>query len=420
MKGVMLWVSRGTAIFAIPAILGVELIALFSRGTPWRGEWAWTIDWANGATILGGPVLAGVVAFDVQRVSKSAWLSVTRGFRRGQLLPLHVAVASWACATAIHFAIVALAGIMTATTSPTGRIPFELIALGPIVLAAFAGIGMVFGAYWPSVMSSPAAVIVAFLLTYAGAAGIIPKVFRVGGTTGSLVGLRTDYRVLFTSVSFLVALALLSMIAVALRNRPMVSMLPLAIGGIAVLVTTAGLADLKANGDHRFQLAVRPPPYICAGRAPQVCLAEGTTRQLPGLAAEMNRQASVLQTRGIALPTRFVQDIPGRQPPTGEGVIIMATDQVNRSEPDRQAVAAFLATPAACEAFYQGTAPPEVALRARVILADVIRARMGIPLVDYYPPGGEQWIRGPGSEEWLRSTYKALRECDLENVQLPS
>lgn len=419
-KSVMLWLVRGTALFSIPAILGVELIALFSRGTPWRGEWAWTIDWANGATMLGGPVLAGVVAFDVQRVSRAGWLSAARGFRHGQLLPLHVAVASWACATVIHVGIVILASIMTATTQPTGRIPFELIALGPIVLAAFAGIGMALAAFWPSVMSSPTAVIVAFLLTYAGAAGVIPKVFRAGGTTGSLVGLHTDFRVYFTSIAYLIALTLLATIAVALRSRPAMTKTPLAVGAFAFLIMTVGLADLKAHGDQRFQLADQPPPYICVGQTPQVCLAKGTTWQLHGLAAEMNRQASVLRTRGIALPTRFVQDIPGRQPSADEGVIIMATNQVNRSKPDRQAVASFLATPAACDAYYQGSAPPEVALRARSILADAIRARLSIPLSDYYPPEGEKWIRGADSEEWLRSTYKALKECDLENVQLPS
>ncbi|MEO7131793.1 MAG: hypothetical protein ABIZ07_10505, partial [Dermatophilaceae bacterium] len=61
-------VRRSWGLAALPLFLGLEVLALLSRGQIWAFEWAWTTSWINGVLVLLGPAVAGVAAAEaVQR-----------------------------------------------------------------------------------------------------------------------------------------------------------------------------------------------------------------------------------------------------------------------------------------------------------------------------------------------------------------
>jgi hypothetical protein len=415
-----MWAVRGTSLLAAPVLVAVELVALFSRGADWRGEWAWTLDWANGGTILCGPILAGIVAFDVQRLSRQQSISFMRGLRRGKLVTIHAATSAWLVASIIHLLAVTFAITLTAITRPSGSIPVYMLLFGPLVLAAFATIGLVTGVFIPRMIGAPIALIIAFALTVAGANGSIPAVLRVGGVTGSLVGMQYDGHVLTVTAIFLTCAAVVLGCLSSLRYSPVSSAGWVATGVAAALISVLTLGDLQLNGDQWFTIADKPPALLCAGSKPQVCMARGTTRQLVPLAQEMSRQAQPLIAAGLELPAVYVQDIPGWRPPLSSGVVTLEMSDINAPRPNRMAVADYLATPAACPDFFNASGtPPEKAFAAKAVLADLIRRKAGLPFAGSYTDVEKAWLQSRAAQEWMISAYNSLKDCDLHAVIQP-
>lgn len=419
MRPAFLWLRRGLVLKAAVALAGVEVLAVLSRGTPWLGEWAWTIDWVNGATILSGPLLAGIVAYDTRSLGKPEWTRLAGGARRGPAVPLHVTAAAWGGATLIHLAVLVICIGVTARTDPTGSLPLLPIFLGPIVLAAFAALGLAVGTMFPSLLSTPVAIVVAFGLTYLGAAGTVPEVFRVGGVTGSLVGQVPDLPVLAIIVGFLVCFSVGVVVGVAYRQAVVLRKTSLALGALAIVGAAGAYVTLEAIGDNRYQLAASPPDYVCAGNAPKVCMAKGTTRSLPSLSREMARQAAIVRSLGVSLPEKYVQEVPGFAPSTDSGIMYMYVESVNAARVDPSQVADYLSSPAPCQEFY-AERPPELALTARSLVADLIRDRTGVQAFSV-EPGSEvaQWVASDEANVWMRDTFKELKECHLDAIRLP-
>ncbi|GAA0573083.1 hypothetical protein GCM10010172_67140 [Paractinoplanes ferrugineus] len=420
MKPVLLWIRRDAGWWTPALLLTVELAGLFSRGTPWRGEWAWTVDWANGMTILAGPLLAGIVAYHVHKTARRDWNPIAYpAVRTGQPI-LHQALADWIVACTVHLVVLLFAIGLTATTRPTGLIPWSLLPLGPVVLVAFAGIGALCGTLIRSLVAAPIAAAGAFGLTYLGATGAIPAAFRVGGATGSLVGLTLDRRVGGAMAIFLVAVALLCAAVVAVRRSPMLPPRSTAAAGVALALLATGYFTLQHTGSDKYVVDAKPLKYTCEGQTPRVCMATGTTRQLDALTNAMHTQAQVLTAAGIDIPDTFYQDVPNRQADPTQGLIIMTTDSVNAANPNPQDVADYLSFPAACKAFF-GEFPPETALQARAAVADLIRHGNKLqPMVLGNDQAIRDWMDSSAASVWLKSTYDKLRTCDLAKISLPA
>ncbi len=56
-------------LLALPLLLGLGGATLLSRGAAWLGEVPWTLDVACGSTVLSGPVVAAVAAWNADRSS---------------------------------------------------------------------------------------------------------------------------------------------------------------------------------------------------------------------------------------------------------------------------------------------------------------------------------------------------------------
>lgn len=419
MNSLLLWIRRGTGLKAFAPLVFISLLALFSRGQQWRGEWVWTVDWANGSTILTGPILAGVVAFDLYRNGRVSWREMLRGMRRGAGFPLHVITACWLFAVAAHAITLVIAISLTASTRPTGHFPAESLALGPLVLLAFAVLGAISATVGSSFLSVPAAVVFTFGLTYVGATGAVPKVFRIGGSTGSLVGLSVDYRVLLIISVFLLSLAVACAALAAKAYTPRMTPTALTSTVLAVTIGSGAYVYLSMEGDERYRPSANPPNYICAGESPRVCMAEETTRPLGLLAAEMHRQGKILTDAGIQIPEVYSQEVAGYVPEPSHGVMFMGVDEVNAPAISPYQVSNYLSVPASCDEYYADVAP-ERALAARSIIATLIRSRTGVS-GSAFKQGSDaaKWAASPESNAWMSNTFQQLKECHLDDVKLP-
>ncbi|MGK5684875.1 hypothetical protein [Actinoplanes sp. URMC 104] len=411
--------KRGSGLWLLPVFLAVDLLALFSRGLQWQGEWAWTVDWANGGTVLLGPLLAGVVAYDVQRLGNPSANTATTASLRGPNVPLHVSVADWVWAAAAH--ALTLIGALTATalTSPSGSLPLLPLPLGFLALLAFAALGALTGTFIRSMIAAPLATIGCFALTYLGATGAVPKVFRVGGVTGTLVGLRYSVPVNAWITVVLIAVIAVTAVVVVYRRSVLTRSRQWVAGGLALALLVTGWVMLDVRGDYRFEPQRSAISFRCAGSAPQVCMAVGTTRPLPALAAAMHEQAAPLTALGISLPARYNQDVANVAPDPRAGIFYLAVEEVNAPQPDPVAIADYLSTPAPCPQFTSPDAPPEEALYARAILADVIRQKNNLPTGLLLEDKAKAWISSSAVTAWTKQTFNALSTCDLANVHVP-
>lgn len=420
MTGVFSWARRGSGLWLLPVFLAVDLLALFSRGLQWQGEWAWTVDWANGGIILLGPLLAGVVAHNVQRLGSPFANTAMTATVRGPLVPLHIGIATWMWAAAAHALTLVVAVAATAATSPSGSPHLLLpLSIGFLALLAFAALGALAGSLIRALVAAPIATVSCFALTYLGATGVVPEAFRIGGVTGSLVGLRYSESVNAWMAVMLIAVIGFAAFVAVYRRSVLVRSSQWVAGGLSVALLATAWIVLQVNGDYRFEPQRTAVSFRCAGAAPQVCMAVGTTRQLPALAAAMHAQAAPLTALGISLPDRYYQDVVNVAPHQDAGVFYLAVDEVNAPKPDPVVVADYLSTPAPCPQFTSPDAPPEEALYARAILADVIRQKNNFPTGLLMDDRAKAWMSSGEVNTWTKHTFDALISCNLAGINVP-
>ena len=419
MTGAFSWMKLRSGLWLFPVFLAVDLLVLFSRGLQWQGEWAWSVDWANGGTILLGPLLAGVVAYNVQRLGNPSANTAMTATLRGPQVPLHIGFANWMLAAAAHLLTLAVAVAATAATSPTGSLPLLPLPLGFLALLAFAALGALTGSVIRSLVAAPIATIACFALTYLGATGVVPKAFRIGGVTGTLIGLRYSESVNAWIAALLIAVTAFAALVAVYRRSVLVRTGQWVAGGLSVALLATSWANLQINGDYRFEAQRTAVSFRCAGSAPQVCMAVGTTRQLPALAAAMHEQAAPLTALGISLPDRYYQDVANVAPHEDAGVFYLSVNEVNAPRPDPVAIADYLSTPRPCPEFTSPDAPPEEALYARAILADVIRQNNNLPTGLLMDDKAKAWMSSGDVEAWTKQTFNALTTCDMARINVP-
>jgi hypothetical protein len=406
---------------ALPSLLVVTGVAVMSRGQTWAGEWAWSIDWANGSTLLAGPIAAAITAFEVNRLAGPQWRQTARQTLRPNSMTAQVVLCVWGCACVAWLIGSAIVLALSASHGAQGAIPFMALGFGPITLLAYVAIGAAIGVALPSLAAAPIAAVTSFGLAYLGASGIIPGIFRTGGVTGTLVGQTWDRRVASMTVLVLLALAGALLAWVLARGSVMRSTL-LSVGGVVMAITTvAGLGDLSIRGDERFVPISAVVDLTCQGTVTKTCLAKTTSSALPGLAKLMDEQAQTLIDAGARIPERYIQEIPGQRLDLNSGLIVLPTQLVNKADTDAYAVADYLSMPAPCPAYF-GEHPPDVALEGMAVLAAWIRVNGNVPGAN--PPGDDplgRWLATDpsGQRAWVVQTFDQLSSCKLESVRLP-
>ncbi|KRB78104.1 hypothetical protein ASE01_08070 [Nocardioides sp. Root190] len=188
------------------------------------------------------------------------------------------------------------------------------------------------------------------------------------------------------------------------------------VAGGAALVT--GWVMVSNDNDSRYEL-VADPAVTCAGSAPQVCVFAETPRPLKDLAEQVRRQAEPLREAGVDLPGRFVQSYAGHRDGSVDGVVSLSVGEETGRTVDAASATQTLVTPAACPQDWSDL-PSEEAFDARHLLGRWLQVRSGLRT-----PGADDsdgaWLTGDLGEQaaWVRTTYRLLRTCDFERIQMP-
>ena len=188
----------------LPLLVVAEVFACLSRGAPWLGEWAWTIDSINGAIIVMGPLLGGLSALDASQVFRRGETPWVASLPRGWLMPFTLIASNWLVGVGIHISALIAGSAANLYVGAEGPVSLQSVPTALLVLAACAAIGVLSGALLPNPVTAPLCAAVLFGVTVVGADASSPlRVFRPGGSTGTLVGLTWDAAFLTQAVGAL-------------------------------------------------------------------------------------------------------------------------------------------------------------------------------------------------------------------------
>jgi hypothetical protein len=393
-------------------------LVLLSRGAPWRGEWAWSVDYTLGTTVLTGPLTAGAAALRSAGEGRRALLYESTP--RGWLAP--VLAAGWAAAWVTTVFALTLAAALAATWSVPhgGPVPWTVVLVGPLLLCWYAALGAFTGRLAPHLVTGPATAVLAFGIGLLGAIGAGPNVLRHGPSTGSLAGLTWDGTVLLGQVAVLAGLGL---VLTAASVRP-IGARPRWVAVVAatgVVGSGVGLISLGQTGDERF-VRSDEAASVCAGVRPVVCVAPSNRRALDSRSAQMGRVATALYDVGAAVPERFDQELPYQRPSPDHGFFALKPD-ANDPHTTVTEAAAALTTPGGCPQWWAPVGPPWRAFAAQALLQGWLMRRAGVENLSVLGLGrrAESWLAASSAaqDDWIRTTYAELGSCRLDRLALP-
>jgi hypothetical protein len=417
-------VRRSSTFGFVPVIVVVQAFCLLQRGTPWLGEWAWTVDWAAGVTVLTAPLLAGCAAFEVLRWRAVPTVSLLRQTPRGPFAGVVCATSVWVIGATVHVAatVAVLVATIAAGARPDLSAAFALV-LPIAVLAAAAAIGAAVATVWRSLLCVPLAAALVFGVTAFPADLMLPDVFKVGGTTGSLVGLTWDVRQQAVTLAVLGAVTLFAIVLTQARDT--IRSGPRSRAAVAasfvVLVASVVVADLAPSS--RLIASDAPIRYDCERSATaSVCLASQTSRQLHWLAGQIFEQSEPLAAIGVRLPRRHQQLVPYRHLPEGVAPILLESDTINARRGDVRRIPDMLVRPALCEADTAEVPPPDEVFVARSAIAAWLSIQNGLADAgDYRGEVFDRWLDRDRAEQesWIKTTYAQLAACRYGEIGLP-
>jgi hypothetical protein len=408
----------------LPLGLAAELFAIFSRGTPWLGEWNWTTDWVNGATVITMPLVAACAAYDASaslaRESRPLLVSTSRGVL-GFTWPVW---ASFAVFAPVHLIGLLIGFGLNAGAGAGGAPSLVSVPLAFTVLAAAAAIGQGIGVILPNLVAAPLAGAVLLGMNMVGAGNLVPQFMRVGGATGTLVGQSWGNRVLLLDLLIHLGLVAALTWGLARITWPRLGKMPRQMILVAGAVTVIGaVLTLQWNTWTRLQPSTGSVDLACRQGTTEVCLAEATSRKLPSLSRALDGPLAVLEAASVAVPARFQQVVPGQPAlPTGTAPLFIESTEINATSTSFDEAATHATQPAACPQLTADKPPPQAYFAARQLLFWWLLTSDG----DLDPRSvadatARQWLLLPPSAQvgWVRTTYGQLTACALDEVRLP-
>lgn len=371
--GRLLWWSP--AKYLVPVLIGIEAAALMNRGMPWRGEWAWTVDWAGGSVFLLGPVVAGLA---VWRVSSSLShlgeaADVVASPRRATAAEL-VGVVGWAWACHVAGLLVALG---FSARAGAGGVP-DLLPLLPqlLVIAAYAGVGALLGALVPNPLMAPLTTVVLLVCTTQFASGTLPSLWvTVGGATASLAGLRYNPQVLAGQVVLGVGLLLLGLSVRRQAFGPVQVNRSLAI--VPLVGVLASGTWLASTGESRIEPDPRPVALHCGGSEPVVCVRPENEAAAAALRSAFHALTVAARDSGATdPPQRFEQVVAGSPNPKQARAFVLNPGAVLGDHVDPGLVAHYFVLNRAC--LVGDDAPPAEPVRRLEALGAFLAVRAGL------------------------------------------
>lgn len=312
MTATLFWRSAGR--FTAPVMLAVVAAHLFLRNRTWSHEWMWAVYQFGFVTILLGPLVAGVAAWEGWRLATAADLLTTSLRPRRAALQAWVATLAWGLlAYAVGLVVV---GVLVKVAGTPGFPDVRVIgaALPPVALLAAEGaLGMLAGWWVRHALAAPAAALGCFLLSLWFYTGGPSQFITVGGATASLVGLAPKPGLELAQVLCFAAAGALALLLIG-RPRPRSAApappgerIPLACGA-AILVAAAGLL-LSRTGNV---LEPVDAELSCVGSAPAVCVAPGYLSDATSARAVLLPYLVRLRADGVPVPATFSQGLtPG-------------------------------------------------------------------------------------------------------------
>jgi hypothetical protein len=405
-------------LLSLVLLAGVSAVVLLARDLPWRGEWGWTLDWAAGATILSGPITAGLAAYQSAR-----WRSVTAELllptaQRRLAACFTPAVAVLASATGTYVVGTAALLAVSAAYHPTDRLLPVVWLVGPAKLGLCAAVGWWVGSRLRGYVAAPVAVAGCYVMTIVAGDSSVLSFWLVGGSTGPATGKVVDVR--YTSGAGLLFLGLAGvMAALYLGQWTRTLRVAQVTAGLSLIVVGLGLVLSSVPG-ATYDRVDAHPHRLCRGAPVAVCLLAGNTTQLESWSGLMNYAAGRLHDVGLALPARYEQPTPDVHP-QAVGMVFFDPGTINIKAPSHLLVAESLATPATCPV-YAAERPPIQGLNAREWLARLILHRAWPNDPSYGDPRVGTWAaRTTVAEQdrWARMTFDGLRACALSDVDVP-
>ena len=415
-----LW-RTSSPLSSICLLSAVEIVVLSSRGLPWRGEWAWTMDWAAGATVLTGPVVAGLAAYEAGRWRSALVGVVMPSARRRILGSLSPAIGPLLSGTLVYLLGTLTVLLITAVSSPTDNFEPQILLLGFLKLVAYVALGWAIGGRLQPIIGAVSALIIGYGLVLLASGDGAFSFLRIGGSTGPIAGMDVNnYAVLARSL-LLVALAIACAVAVASQYSNTKSLRPIVVA-LAMTLAVGGATIVHRQGAEPYRLA-SSQDRICRGTTVQVCMLVGNTTQLDSWASQIERSVTILSSSGLQFPSKYEEPAPtaaGRNPSVGE--LFFDPGTVNTAPPNRVMIVETLSTPATCPGF-AAEIPPTGAMNARYWLSHWMYHRiwpnMGGGEVD---PTVVAWMtQTPTSQQdsWVRATLMNLKSCALEKLAIP-
>lgn len=407
------WIMVGT-------VGGLELVALASRGAPWRGEWIWTIDWTGGIVPLVAAAAAGVAAVVARTFAfgaRAALLATTPHRGRALLGPVAMCVA---VAVAAHLLGVGAAVAFTAAANPSLDAPLLPLLEQVTAIVAAGLVGALLGARMQSPASPAVAagglILVAF---FADNLGWYP-LFDTGGATGSLIGLH------YNDPAILVRIGLLILTSSALlgllfdTRRRWVS--PLRLASLTGLSTVIAFMFVGGTDEARFAVDDTPVAYRCVDTEhAEVCVHVAHQRFLDDVAQPIVQTVVALGDLGVDVDRRWEERLFGHAPVESTGYFRIPLEVFEGGELDDLRLVGDVVQPRAC--FTAEPPSPEQDIVMTILFAEAA-TRAGVLREG-------DWIGDPGllstfgvanlddREAWLRDRYEDLQRCDVQELTLP-
>jgi hypothetical protein len=398
-------------------LVGIGLVTLFSDGLFWAGSWRQAVDWGTGSVILGGPLAAGLAAWQYARMRQADFAEFASASRRGLAAWLAPGLLVWIQASMV----VVLCTLVAAATTISLGVPSHWADLGIVpqalvVLAADVALGASLGVVTARPWVAPPAVVMTYILGVASGWGLLPGIFDTGGVTGSLAGEEFNPRVIFLQglaalgIAAAAGWAVLSPLTVRSRWTAVSLVIPMLAGAAAYV-------QLGDTGHERYRYTTEPISYECAGDSPEVCLVRETPRPLKAMEREFARQAAILESLGFKIPDRFLQSVPGITYQSDVGVILFYDNDEGKAEADPYSVSRSLGIPHDCHE-YSSDIPNENALNVSMVVMAWIADRTGTNRVDPDSRTG-RWMASDEGLAWTRRAYRKLSSCNFDGISAP-
>jgi hypothetical protein len=394
-----IWLRRGTAARAFPALVAAEIVLSFSRNG-WNHEWDWALSWATFGMATLAPLIAGLVAFDRARRVEPTLAHLTSATPRGWFGDIALVLAGWLSAVAVWVVGVAVVVTRSALGGATGWPDPWIFIEGPVLLLLSVCVGIAVGSTVGGLLAGPLAAIGLYLAqSFVSSIGSLEPL-SAGGATGSLLGLQRNPVNAMSVIGFHLSVIVLALtVQVARRRRMWFRGVTAGLAGVLVVVTWTVMG---AVGGEAYRWTALP--RVCLPGEVTVCGPSNADYVLRAAQRSLETALTELDDSGIDWQQTYVL-LDGKPVPAGQGELTVATETMEGDSLGRENLLMTLETPRLCRALFSDR-PPERLMDASGTVMDWLDGRLY----------GQ--VRGPAPEA-VRQAYEELRICEPMTDPLP-